>query len=184
MEEKEEEAWTSFWKVRNFRPLPETSGHQNLRPSRSFRSCCTEAVQECANSLDTLPGLSPGTSGARTFRPSPELLALSARGDSGRGPCTLSPPRLYILLHPVHFRVSTGLAHICERAFAHPLGYFSSEFRTSSEKIPQADSRPPSWEDPLVDSRPPLGDELSFVSLPLLIVDHMYLFVFGDLALV
>ena len=39
----------------------------------------------------TLPGPSPGTSGARTFRPSPELPALPARRHSGRSPCTLSP---------------------------------------------------------------------------------------------
>ena len=64
---------------------------------------------------------------------------------------------------------------------AHPLGYFSSELTTSSEKIPQADSRPLSREDHQ-DLRTEKNG--SFVSLPLLIVDHMYLFVFGDLALV
>ena len=84
MEEKEEEAWTSFWKAWNFRPLPGTSGNRNLRPSQSFWPCCTDAVRECANSLD-----SPDP--ARTFRPSPELPALPARRHSGRSPCTLSP---------------------------------------------------------------------------------------------
>ena len=73
------------------------------------------------------------------------------------------------------------IAHICERAFAHPLGYFSSEFRTSSEKIPQADSRPLSREDHQGLRKEKNG---SFVSLPLLIVDHMLLYVVGDLALV
>ena len=78
-------------------------------------------------------------------------------------------------------RVSIGLAHICVGALAHPLGYFSSEFTTSSEKIPQADSRPLSREDHQDLLTEKNG---SLVSLPLLIVDHVLLFVFGDLALV
>ena len=101
-------------------------------------------------------------------------------------PCILShlPLRglaLYILVSKLRIRVSIGLAHILCESLAHPLGYFSSELRTSSENIPQADSRPLSRED-----HQDLHTEKngSFVSLPLLIVDHMHLFVFGDLALV
>ena len=71
-------------------------------------------------------------------------------------------------------------SYLCE-SLAHPLGYFSSEFTTSSEKIPQVDSRPLFREDHQEHLTEKNG---SFVSLPLLIVDHMYLFVFGDLALV
>ena len=45
-----------------------------------------------AQNIQPLPGTSAtGTSGARTFRPSPELPALLARRHSGRSPCTLSP---------------------------------------------------------------------------------------------
>ena len=65
---------------------------------------------ECANSLDSPePGRNlPGTSGSRNFRPRPELPALPARSHLGRGPCTLSSPRLYIL-YPVQLsRVSVG----------------------------------------------------------------------------
>ena len=52
---------------------------------------------------------------------------------------------------------------------------------TSSEKIPQADSRPLSREDHQDLLTEKNG---SFVSLPLLIVDLELLYVFGDLALV
>ena len=90
-------------------------------------------------------------------------------------------PSLYIGLLLLTLRLSIGLAHIRVRAFAHPLGYFSSEITTSSEKIPQADSRPLSREDHQDLLTEKNG---SFVSLPLLIVDHVLLFVFGDLALV
>jgi len=76
---------------------------------------------------------------------------------------------------------SIGLAHILCESLAHPLGYFSSELRTSSEKIPQADSRPLSREDHQGLRKEKNG---SFVSLPLLTLDLVYLFVFGDLALV
>ena len=78
-------------------------------------------------------------------------------------------------------RVSIGLAHILCESLAHPLGYFSSELRTSSEKIPQADSRPLSREDHQ-DLR--TEKNCSYVSLPLLIVDLMLLYVVGDVALV
>ena len=74
-----------------------------------------------------------------------------------------------------------GLAHILCESLAHPLGYFSSELRTSSEKIPQADSRPLSREDHQ-DLR--TEKNCSFVSLPWLIVDLMSLYVVGDLTLV
>ena len=76
---------------------------------------------------------------------------------------------------------SIGLAHILCESLAHPLGYFSLKLRTSSEKIPQADSRPLSRE-----HHQDLRTEKTgaFVSLPLLIVDHMLLYVVGDLALV
>ena len=77
--------------------------------------------------------------------------------------------------------MSIRLAHILCESLAHPLGYFSSELRTSSEKIPQADSRPLSREDHQDLLTEKNG---SFVSLPLLIVDHMLLYVVGDLALV
>ena len=87
VEEKEEEAWTSFWKAWNFRPLPGTSGHRNLRSSRSFRPCCTEAVRECANSLDSPD---PAQTFTRNLR-RPDLPALPARRHWGRSPCTLSP---------------------------------------------------------------------------------------------
>ena len=73
---------------------------------------------------------------ARTFSPA------SLRIVKGRSPCTSSPTRLYILLPLPLSRVSDGLAHIFCESLAHPLGYFSSELTTSSEKIPQADSRP------------------------------------------
>ena len=71
-------------------------------------------------------------------------------------------------------------SYLCE-SLAHPLGYFSSEFTTSSEKIPQADSRPLSMEDHQDLLTEKNG---SFVSLPLLTLDLLYLFVFFDLALV
>ena len=88
---------------------------------------------------------------------------------------------LYILPHLLLVRVSIGLAHILCESLAHPLGYFSSELTTSSEKIPQADSRPLSREDHQ-DLRTEKNG--SFVSLPLLTLDLVYLFVFGYLALV
>ena len=114
VEEKEEEAWTSFWKARNFRQLPETSDPRNLRPF------CTEAVQECANSLD-----SPGP--ARTFarnlwRPDlPAVLGTSGPACTqrlGPWPCTLSPltyplVATTIYTHPLlHSRVSKVIAHL------------------------------------------------------------------------
>ena len=109
VEEKEEEAWTSFWKTRNFRPLPGTSGPRNLRPSRNFRPRRIEAVRECANSLDS-PDL--GRTFARTFLPSSELPALPARRDLTRGHVPFRPSLtpswllLYILIPLLHSRVS------------------------------------------------------------------------------
>ena len=118
---------------------PRTSAPLNLRPCPELPAPGSQPCLTCANFR-----LRPDP--ARNLR-RPELPALPARSHLGRGPCTLSPLRLYILIHPVRFRVSIGLAHICVRAFAHPLGYFSTEIRTSSEKIPQADSRPLSRQD-------------------------------------
>ena len=87
IEEKEEEACTSFWEAQNFRLLPGTSGPRNLWPSRNFRPRRIEAVRECANSLDS-PDL--GRTFTRNLR-RPDLPALPARRHSGRSPCTLSP---------------------------------------------------------------------------------------------
>ena len=112
---------------------------------------------------------------------------LSAHSVTGRAHVPLRPhlplrgSRLYILLHLPLVRVSIGLAHILCESLAHPLGYFSLEFTTSLEKIPQADSRPLSGEDHQ-DLR--TEKNCSFVSLPWLIADHLSLYVVGDLALV
>ena len=75
------------WKRRKKKPgqaseKPETSGPAAPKPSKSVPTLWIAR---------TLPGPSPGTSGARTFRPSPELPALPARRHWGRSPCTLSP---------------------------------------------------------------------------------------------
>ena len=93
----------------------------------------------------------------------------------------LRGPKLYILLHLLLVKVALVLAHILCESLAHPLGYFSSELTTSSEKIPQADSRPLSREDHQGLRKEKNG---SFVSLPLLIMDHVLPFAFGDLAVV
>jgi hypothetical protein len=66
---------------------------------------------------------------------------LSTHSVRARGPCTPSPPRLYILLLPLS-RVSKGLAQFRDRALLIHLVTSPSEFTTSTEKIPQADSRP------------------------------------------
>ena len=64
-----------------------------------------------------------GTSGARTFRPCPELPACLRAESLGRGPCTcfaphlpLRGPRLYILLHLLLVRISVVMAHLTDRA--------------------------------------------------------------------
>jgi hypothetical protein len=73
LEEKEEEARTSFCKARNFRPLPGTSGPRNFRPLSGTSGPATPAgPPRRANSLsspDPARNL-PGTSGPRNFRPS------------------------------------------------------------------------------------------------------------------
>lgn len=119
-------------------------------PSRSFRP-----PEPLARPDLPAPGRQPSSTRvnslvrpdpARTLR-HPELPALPARRHLGRGPCTLLPRKLYILFSYLRFRVSISLTHILCESLAHPLGYFSSELMTSSEKIPQADSRPLSRED-------------------------------------
>ena len=94
VEEKEEEAWTSLWKSRNFRPLPGTFGPRNLRPSRNFRPRRIEAVQECANSLDSPD---PARTFARNLR-RPDLPA--DPGTSGPACAqTLGPKPMYLFAH-------------------------------------------------------------------------------------
>ena len=81
-EEKEEEAGTSFWKARNFRPPDPPAPGVQTSPER-------------ANSLDSPePGRNlPGTSGARNFRPHPELPACLRAKTRAKGPCI--PPLTY-----------------------------------------------------------------------------------------
>jgi hypothetical protein len=119
--------------ARNFRPLPGTSGPATpAGPPRRANSL-----------LSPDPGRTlPGTSGHRTFRPSPELPALPARIDLGRGPCTPSPPRLYILFFHLRFRVSkydsSFLGELCsfttpplERERDHSIGVQDLHWRRS-----------------------------------------------------
>jgi hypothetical protein len=175
LEEKEEEAWTSFCQARNFRPQPGTSGPRNFRPQpetsgpRNFRPlpgtsgpATPAGPPRRANSLlSPDPGRTlPGTSGHRTFRPSPDLPALPARIDLGRGPCTPSPPRLYILFFHLRFRVSKyDSSFVCElcsyllllRERDHSHGVQDLHVRRS-----YGISRPPSWEGSSRSSRPRL----------------------------
>ena len=95
----------------------------------------------------------------------------------------LRGPRLYILLHLLLVRFSVDLAQL------------EIEVRSSTGSPPRERPRPP-WrrsyriQDPLV-GRSPRGFQGlltekngSYVSLPLLTLDLVYLFVFFDLALV
>ena len=87
-------------------PGPELSAPRTSYLARNFRP--PEASFAATVPTFGLGRTLPGTSGARNFRPGLELLALPACSHLGRGPCTLSPLRLYILIHPVCFRVSIG----------------------------------------------------------------------------
>ena len=89
--------------------------------------------------------------------------------------------RLYILLHLLLVRVSIGLAHICVRAL---LIHWDTSPRSS---------RPYRRRSPKRIQDPSLGKNIKASSrrrtvplypLPLLTLDLVYLFVFGDLALV
>ena len=75
-------------------PAPGTAGHPGASGPAALKLSKSVPTLWIAR---TLVGPSLGTSGARTFRSSPELPALPARSHLGRGPCTLSPPTLYIL---------------------------------------------------------------------------------------
>ena len=117
----------TFRPTRSFRP-PMTSTSPGMptlglarTPSRTFRrpeplACPDLPAPGCQHS-STAPTLwlgrtLPGTSGAWNFWPSPELPALPARSHLGRGPCTLSPQKLYILFSYLRFRVSIVIAHL------------------------------------------------------------------------
>ena len=148
-EEKEEEAGTSFWKARNFRPQPGTSGPRTLQPARNLwppeprPAPSTPTLWIARNPAGTCPELpEPETSGpTRNFRPAC-VQRLGPRAHVSPSHLPLRGLALYILPHLLLVRVSIGLAHILCESLDHPLGYFSSELTTSSEKIPQADSRP------------------------------------------
>ena len=121
-EEKEEEAGTSFWKARTFRPA------RNFRPP-DLPACPeppapgVQTIPEHANSLvSPEPGRNlPGTSGARNFRPRPELPACLCAENGPRAHVSPShlPLRglaLYILLHLLLVRFSVDLAQVRDRA--------------------------------------------------------------------
>ena len=156
MEEKEEEAWTRFWKARNFRPLPGTSGPQNRWLSRSFRPCHTKAVQECANSLDSPD---PAWTFARNFQP---CLRAETRAKAHVPVHPSLTPLwllLYILIPLLHSRVSKVVAHleielcssITDLLHERDCGPSSKKihlgFKTSSRRRPP--SRPPYGEEPV-----------------------------------
>ena len=87
-EENEEEAGTSFWKARTFRPA------RNFRPP-DLPACPeppapgVQTSPERANSLvSSEPSQNlPKTSGARNFRPHPELSACLCAKTRAKGPC-------------------------------------------------------------------------------------------------
>ena len=121
------------------RPEPARNPPRTFRPSELPASPDLSAPGRQPSSTRTNFLVKPDP--ARTFR-RPELPALPACSHLGRGPCTLSSRKLYILLHLLLVRVSIGLAHISCESPCPSTWYFSSELTTSSEKIPQADSRP------------------------------------------
>ena len=113
-------------RARNFRP-PDPPADPELpasdvfdQPKRVHSLVISEPVPDLPASSD-LPalGCQPSSTRANSLvRPDPprnlrrpELPALPARIHLGRGPCTLSSPRLYILCPVQLSRVSIGLAH-------------------------------------------------------------------------
>ena len=117
-EEKEEEAGTSFWKARTFRPA------RNFRPP-DLPACPeppalgVQTSPERANSLvSPEPGRNlPGTSGAWNFRPRLELPAclcaeIGPRAHVSPSHLPLRGLALYILPHLLLVKVSKGLAHL------------------------------------------------------------------------
>ena len=174
---------STLWTARNFRPPdlpadPELPAADNIdQPRRANSRVSPDPVPDLPAPVTF--GL-PRPSGPRMpahlhranslVRPDPprnlrrpEHPALPARNHLGRGPCTLSSPRLYIL-YPVRLsRVSVGLAHLRDRAsLIHPDLLHERDRGPSSEKI-HLDSRPPHGEDwlPFVSSLVDFGSCIS-----------------------
>ena len=116
-----------------------------------------------------------GTSGQ-----SPELPALPARSHLGRGLCTLSPCKLYILFSYLPFRVSVVIAHLEIEHCSSVPDLLHVRDHASLEKI-HSDSRPPSGED----NQDLLTEKNDYSCIfPLLILNLVLPYVFSDLALV